>query len=461
MHTAAHASDAVACTSSSNYRRCNRLSFRSPISHSVNLTNRVAVSAVAPHSQAIARRMASLSASASVNSNGDSSRPYASPSSSYIRSYGRQSNNVHRSRPPSLAIIKALQQQQQQQQHLSDTQTPPPASRKISAISQMSINGLNGSYFPTYDDQASAMSDQLSINLSILLDGKIDWRIKVYRLQLRLLKYAFILFNSIFIAISVYSLFISNNLNSNLWRPENSLIILALMFGIILSGIAISGALKEQLYLTMTYSIIFTILLIFCYAYYYKTLATSTIVIVFSLYLILCYYYCYILHLKPSPTILPDGTLIKPKEHMLLNSIKRKSMRRQSSLTSGVSGKKCSNATSASVGTIVPSVSLPGQSSDTVKPLHSDQAVSSPSVLISKSSVSESDIPRHASDERVTSGTFHSDTHGRPSTSHVTLSPDNGGLTRGHSLKDDRNVNADTVPSSLPIIQFSSVHSVV
>lgn len=465
MHTAAHVSDAVAYSSSNKYRRCNRLSFRSPINHSVKLTNRVAVSAIAAHSPSLANRMASLSASASVNSNGgsgDCNRAFLPASSSYMRSssYGRSTSNLQRTRPPSLAIIKALQQQQQQMSETGASSTTTV--RKISGISQMSINGLNSSYYPAYDDQASAMSDQLSINLSILLDGKIDWRVKVYRLQLRLLKYAFVLFNSIFIAVSVYSLFISNNLNSNLWRPENSLIILALMFGIILSGIAISGALKEQLYLTMTYSIIFTILLIICYASYYKTLATSTIVIIFSLYLILCYYYCYILHLKPSPTILPDGTLIKPKEHMVLNSIKRKSMRRQSSLTSALSGKKCSNATSASIGTIVPS------SVSANVPVASDQVISTvPSVNICKSSVSESDLPRHSSNSsnsnvRAASVNFDCDSPA----SHVMVNDDKTNSSRetdkkttGREGKVDK--GAPVSPCPLPIIQFSSASSIV
>lgn len=455
MHTAVQYG---ASASSSKYRSSNRLSVRSPISHSIKSTGRIAAATATSGSPSLLlTRMASVSASTSAggggggNSCGDPFR-YTSPSHGHSSSYCR-SNSNHRSRAPSLAIIRALQQQQSQQQMPLNM---APISRKISAISQVSINGIT----PSIDDQASAMSDQLSINLSILLDGKIDWRVKLYRLQLSLLKYTFVFFNSVFIATSVYLLFISNNSHTNLWKPDNSLIILALMFGIILSGIAISGGFKEELYLTVTYSIIFTLLLAICYACYHKQLTSPTMVIVFTIWLIICYYYCYILYLKPSPAILPDGTLITPKEQIVLNSIKRKSTRRQSSFTSAVSGKKTSNATSTSAMAIGGGVDCATDVKVPLTPIASTSGTPS-SKLQTKSSASESDIPRRTSNLRTASVNF-VETFWPSDEDEKTLPPQMA-MTKVTAPKlrgGSKSVTQNEL-SPVPVIQSSSVHSVV
>lgn len=123
------------------------------------------------------------------------------------------------------------------------------------------------------------------------------------RVQLLALKYTFVCMNMTSIAISAYVLFIANAA-PNLWIPRNSLIILGLIFGMILSVIAIRGGMKEELYLVLTYSSVVAIVYVLCLVHmmlndvYSATIATA--------YVAVCFYYSLLLYLKPPKAVLPD-----------------------------------------------------------------------------------------------------------------------------------------------------------
>ena len=122
------------------------------------------------------------------------------------------------------------------------------------------------------------------------------------RVQLLSFKYTFVCMNMTSIAISAYVLFMANAA-PNLWVPQNSLIILGLIFGMILSFIAIRGGMKEELYLVLTYSVVVAIIYVLCL--FHKMLTDVRSAAISTAYVSICFYYSLLLHLQPAKVILP------------------------------------------------------------------------------------------------------------------------------------------------------------
>lgn len=144
------------------------------------------------------------------------------------------------------------------------------------------------------------------------------------QIQLLVFKYVFVCMNMASIAISAYMLFIANNAPS-LWIPTNSLLILGLIFGMILSVIAIRGGMKEELYLVLTYSVIIAIVFCLCIL---KSLLTDVYSAGIScVYVAVCFYYSLLLHLKPTKVVLPPdliGEQMSLAAKVLRHSVSRK-----------------------------------------------------------------------------------------------------------------------------------------
>ena len=136
-----------------------------------------------------------------------------------------------------------------------------------------------------------------------------DWLTRAKQALLRLLKYTFVCMNTASIVISAYVLFIANDAPS-LWIPRNSLIILGLIFGMILSVIAIRGGMKEELYLVLTYSVIIAIVFVLSILTL-KPVNAYTLVIS-TAYAAVCFSYSLALYLKPPKGVLPVELLLEP-----------------------------------------------------------------------------------------------------------------------------------------------------
>lgn len=126
------------------------------------------------------------------------------------------------------------------------------------------------------------------------------------RVHLMVFKYTFVCMNMASIAISAYVLFIANAA-PNLWIPQNSLIILGLIFGMILSFIAIRGGMKEELYLVLTYTIVAAIVYALCL--FHKMLTEAYSATIATAYVAICFYYSLLLHLKPPKAVLPPDLI--------------------------------------------------------------------------------------------------------------------------------------------------------
>lgn len=129
---------------------------------------------------------------------------------------------------------------------------------------------------------------------------------RLKHVQLLVFKYTFVCMNMASIAISAYVLFIANAAH-NLWIPQNSLIILGLIFGMILSVIAIRGGMKEELYLVLTYTIVAAIVYALCLLHMMLTEAYSATIA--TAYVTICFYYSLLLHLKPPKVVLPPDLI--------------------------------------------------------------------------------------------------------------------------------------------------------
>ena len=130
-----------------------------------------------------------------------------------------------------------------------------------------------------------------------------DWVSRAKHVQLLVLKYTFVCMNMVSIAISAYVLFMANDA-AKLWTPPNSLIILGLIFGMILSVIAIRGGLKEELYLVLTYSLVVACVYLLCLIY--SMWATASSAAISTAYLAVSLFYSLLLYLKPAKAVLPS-----------------------------------------------------------------------------------------------------------------------------------------------------------
>lgn len=150
-----------------------------------------------------------------------------------------------------------------------------------------------------------------------------DWQSKLAKIHLLSCKYVFVGVNMLSIAASVFYLFISNE-HKELWTPTNSLLILGLIFGIILSAIAISGGIKEELYLVLTYSVIITIMITVGVIYQMASPVICLILVVTHVFV--SFYYSLLLYRQP-PSL--ATIILDPSDPVVnnLSSIRRKSMK--------------------------------------------------------------------------------------------------------------------------------------
>lgn len=150
-----------------------------------------------------------------------------------------------------------------------------------------------------------------------------NWESKLAKIHLLSCKYVFVGVNLLSIAASVFYLFISND-HKELWTPDNSLLILGLVFGIILSAIAISGGIKEELYLVLTYSVIITIMITI--AVIYKMASAVICLILVVTHVFISFYYSLLLYRQP-PSL--ATIILDPSDPVVnnLSSIRRKSMK--------------------------------------------------------------------------------------------------------------------------------------
>ena len=110
--------------------------------------------------------------------------------------------------------------------------------------------------------------------------------------QFLIVKYLFMLLNVIeLIAASLL-------LYNTRWTPDNSLVILGLIFGLILSCMALLGSFKEECYLVLTYSIAITSCFL-ATLFYAHNWQQELIIFVYALF---SFYFSYLLYNKTRPT---------------------------------------------------------------------------------------------------------------------------------------------------------------
>jgi hypothetical protein len=180
------------------------------------------------------------------------------------------------------------------------------------------------------------------------------------RVQLRVVKYMFVSMNLASIAISAYVLFIGNAA-PNLWIPRNALIILGLIFGLILSVIAIRGGMKEELYLVLTYSVIVSIIYALCLLNLMLTNVYSATIS--TAYVAICFYYSLLIHLKPAKAVLPSDLMGEQMAIAAKVAVLRKSESRKRENSSQSSSSRHMNASSR------PAARIPHQLSSQSAPL--------------------------------------------------------------------------------------------
>lgn len=166
-----------------------------------------------------------------------------------------------------------------------------------------------------------------------------SWREKLKRLHFLFTKYTFVGVNILCIAISVFQLFIAND-HRNLWTPDNSLVILGFIFGIILCAIGISGGIKEEFYLVLTYSAFLTIMIFV--AVLQEMMSPFYLGIFIVTHALLPYYYAFLLYRQPSPVIILAADLTPATFYNLASKAPRKNstvkMRSKSIIVRGERG---------------------------------------------------------------------------------------------------------------------------
>lgn len=157
------------------------------------------------------------------------------------------------------------------------------------------MNALNGGHLqnPNLLQARNPLISEPSLALSnYSRDHSVPWYKSPEQIQLILVKNLFIVINLAIVGSSLYVLSMSDE---DFWRPDNAIIILGLIFGIILCVIGIFGGLKDEDYLVLTYSLVALVFFILLSIYHTKELIQE---ILMGLYVLLCFYFSYLLHRK-------------------------------------------------------------------------------------------------------------------------------------------------------------------
>lgn len=116
---------------------------------------------------------------------------------------------------------------------------------------------------------------------------------RLQRLLFMTIKYVFIFLNVSALGVSSWCLFGPNDPVP--WQYSNSLLILGLMFGIVLTFVALYGAIKEECYLIVTYNLFITPIYVLAYVYRWAPLPE---LIALAFYVVLCYLLAFLVYRK-------------------------------------------------------------------------------------------------------------------------------------------------------------------
>lgn len=130
-----------------------------------------------------------------------------------------------------------------------------------------------------------------SIKLTPEDPGPAEGRLQ--RLFFMAVKYAIIVVNLAALGVSMWSLFGPNDPVP--WQYSNSLLILGLMFGIVLTFVALYGAIKEECYLILTYNLFVTPIYVLAYIYHWRSVPE---LIALGFYLLVAYLLAFLLYRK-------------------------------------------------------------------------------------------------------------------------------------------------------------------
>lgn len=155
------------------------------------------------------------------------------------------------------------------------------------------MHPLNGQPNPNLLQVRNPLVPQPSVALSnYSRDHSIPWYKSPEQIQLILAKNLFIVINLAIFGSTTYVLSMAGD---DFWRPDNALVIVGLIFGMIVSVIGIFGGLKDEDYLVLTYSLVALITFILLSVYHTRELMEE---ILMALYVLLCFYFSYLLHRK-------------------------------------------------------------------------------------------------------------------------------------------------------------------
>lgn len=136
-------------------------------------------------------------------------------------------------------------------------------------------------------------STTLSKSIKLNADEATVADSRLQRLLFAAIKYVFIFLNVAALAVSSWSLFGPNDLI--VWQYNNSLLILGLMFGIVLTFVALYGAIKEECYLILTYNLFITPIYVLAYIYQWRSLPE---LISLAFYIVICYLLAFLVYRK-------------------------------------------------------------------------------------------------------------------------------------------------------------------
>jgi hypothetical protein len=147
-------------------------------------------------------------------------------------------------------------------------------------------------------DNSSTANTTLSKSQKLVVEDLAPVESALQRLLFAAIKYVFIFLNVAALAVSIWCLFGPND--PVVWQYSNSLLILGLMFGIVLTFVALYGAIKEECYLILTYNLFVTPIYVLAYVYHWRPLAQ---LIALAFYLVLCYLLAFLVYRKQPPII--------------------------------------------------------------------------------------------------------------------------------------------------------------
>lgn len=111
-------------------------------------------------------------------------------------------------------------------------------------------------------------------------------------------KWLFITVNIMTLAGLLYCLFAPNAI---IWTPDTALLILGIFFGIVLSFVALFGAIKEECYIILTYNIFISVIYIVSVYHQWRSLPEE---ISLFFYVLLCFLFAHLTYRKyPAPTM--------------------------------------------------------------------------------------------------------------------------------------------------------------